>query len=117
MQRIFTVIMILIFAYLANAELSNINPDPTGEPWIVGGISSLTPEQQEKVDAIPVLELPDTYAGKELPPDIDNSQQPYFRDVFNQEGGSCGQASGVGYAFTYEMNFERGTSANVDDNR
>ncbi|MCK5760614.1 MAG: T9SS type A sorting domain-containing protein, partial [Candidatus Delongbacteria bacterium] len=54
---------------------------------------------------------------EKLPYTVDNSLQPYFRPVFNQQGGSCGQASGVGYTYTYEQNFQRGTSANVTDNQ
>lgn len=39
-----------------------------------------------------------------LPSSVDNSTLKYFPPVFNQIGGSCAQASSVGYLFTYEMN-------------
>jgi len=55
--------------------------------------------------------------NRELPSELDNSLQPYFRPIFSQDGGSCGQASGVGYNFTYEINFERGLSADDPDNQ
>jgi len=48
-----------------------------------------------------------------LPLAVDNSEQPYFRPIFSQEGGSCGQASGIGYAFTYEIDCIRGVAANT----
>lgn len=108
---------------MANAvlfgELFNANPDPNGEPWIVGGVSKMTPEQFERFNAIPLLKLPEHYKNSKdtLPSFIDNSLLPYFRPVFTQKDGSCGQASGVGYNFTYEINFERGTTANVQQNQ
>ncbi len=100
-------------------ELININPDPNGDPWIVGGISEPTPEQMARFNSIPKLILPDKYKNRKdpLPSSIDNSLLPYFRPVFTQKNGSCGQASGVGYNFTYEMNFERGTTANIMANQ
>lgn len=39
-----------------------------------------------------------------LPVAVDNSTSDYFPPVINQIGGSCAQASGIGYMFTYEMN-------------
>ncbi|MDA3840073.1 MAG: T9SS type A sorting domain-containing protein [Patescibacteria group bacterium] len=110
---------ILILASFASAELINNNPDPNGEPWFSADLPELTLEQQKKVDAIPVLLLPEQYKNRkeELPYTLDNSTQPYFRPIFNQVGGSCGQASGIGYAYTYEQNFKRGTAANITDNQ
>lgn len=35
---------------------------------------------------------------------IDNSQSKYFPPVFNQVGGSCAYASGIGYIYNYEYN-------------
>ncbi|MFO7809875.1 MAG: hypothetical protein R6V47_00695, partial [Candidatus Delongbacteria bacterium] len=60
------------------------------------------------MDTWPKLTLPDHYAGtiKDLPYKLDNSQLKYFRPVFSQKRfGSCAQASGIGYVFTYHMNF------------
>ena len=45
-----------------------------------------------------------TAVAKGLPLSVDNSRSKYFPPVFNQIGGSCAQASSVGYMFTYEMN-------------
>jgi hypothetical protein len=39
-----------------------------------------------------------------LPQYVDNSANKYFPPVFDQSGGSCAQASSIGYVFTYEMN-------------
>lgn len=35
---------------------------------------------------------------------IDNSKLEFFPFIFNQKFGSCGQASSVGYIYTYEVN-------------
>lgn len=49
---------------------------------------------------------------------VDNSTLKYFPPVFEQLGGSCAQAAGIGYMFTYEINrlLDRDASAS-DDNR
>jgi hypothetical protein len=47
---------------------------------------------------------------------VDNTQHPYMRDIFNQKHGCCAQASGVGYVFTYEIDWKRNLSANIADN-
>ena len=82
MRKLFTIIVVLLFALIANAELINYNPDPDGDPWYAGGLSPLTPEQQQFVQTIPLLELPSNYDyGKALESSIDNSTKPYFRDI------------------------------------
>jgi hypothetical protein len=118
-KKIILIILVFLLLSSVSAELINNNPDPNGEPWYSADLPELTPEQQKKVDAIPVLLLPEQYKIKkeELPYTVDNSTQPYFRPIFNQQGGSCGQASGVGYTYTYEQNFQRGTSADITDNQ
>lgn len=118
MKLVLLTYILLIYSFLFG-EIVNHNPDPNGEPWISGGLSPLTVEQQKKIDAIPVLLLPESYKNRksELPYTIDNSLEPYFRGVFNQQGGSCAQASGIGYTYTYEQNSQRGTVANITDNQ
>ncbi len=72
------------------------------------------------ITSLPVLELPDSYKGNNaplLPPSVDNSTQPFMRPVFNQAGYSCGQASLIGYNFTYEMNYVRNTSGDEPENQ
>ena len=39
-----------------------------------------------------------------LPLFVDNSRLMYFPPIIDQKGGSCAQASGIGYMFTYEIN-------------
>lgn len=51
-----------------------------------------------------------------LPTYIDNSKSKFFPKVFNQKGGSCGQASGVGYTYSYELNSLLNREANTTKN-
>jgi len=56
-------------------------------------------------------------AQTSLPSSVDNSKLKYFPPVFTQIGGSCAQASNVGYMFTYEINRLLDRSADVAANR
>ena len=111
------IIILLLPAVLINGQNTNVNPDPNGDPWIAGGLRALTVEDWEFLNDLPVLEIPENYQTRDLPYAIDNSLQPYFRPIFNQQGGSCAQASGVGYNFTYEIDFERDIVANTTYNQ
>jgi len=69
---------------------------------------------------LPQLSLADNYKGpgaKDLPVTLNNSNLPYFRPIFSQLGWSCGQASTIGYQFTYEINRVRNTSADLEENQ
>jgi len=116
MKQIYTLLFFLTFFSL-QAQLTNVNPDPNGEPWLVGG---LRVPSEEELARIPVMELSQDYLQRSissLPVSLDNTTQPYFRPVFNQADGSCSQASGVAYNFTYEINRERDLPANSHDNQ
>lgn len=53
-----------------------------------------------------------------LPVSVDNSKNIFFPPILDQDGGSCAQASGIGYMFTYEMNRLLGSDAKLSaDNR
>ena len=52
-----------------------------------------------------------------LPASVDNSQTRYFPPILNQTGGSCAQAAGIGYMFTYEMNRLLDRDASLPENR
>ncbi len=47
---------------------------------------------------------------------VDNSKLKYFPSIFNQQGNSCSQASGIRYIFSYEMNRVRDTDAKLNQN-
>ncbi len=108
-------LVILLYSSLSHAQLTNVNPDKNAEPWFVGGLRL---PSEEEFNAIPVVD--NTFIDKnvdELPSYLDNSTSTYFRSIFSQEDGSCSQASGVGYTFTYEVNRLHNTAANSAANR
>ncbi len=81
---------------------------------------SISAEDSLFLCLIPPLEIPEIYSGANapvLPGSLDNSSQPFFRDVFQQEHYSCGQAALVGYAYTYEINRLRNLPSDIDENR
>ena len=51
------------------------------------------------------------------PDHVNNAETMYFPPVFNQDGGSCGSASRIGYMFTYEMDAFRRRSAQLSQNQ
>jgi hypothetical protein len=102
------------------SNLVNVNPDPDGEPWIAGGITE--EEWNRMISGLPSLDqiIPgglSKTAAAALPEKVDNSVLTAFRPVFNQKGGSCAQASSIGYIFTYEINLLRGLPGNVQENQ
>jgi hypothetical protein len=60
---------------------------------------------------IPVKPFNEELRSSPLPPVVDNSELPFLRPVFMQEGPSCGQAAMVGYNFTYETDYLRNIPA------
>ncbi len=56
-------------------------------------------------------------AQETMPSSVDNSTLKYFPPLIDQIGGSCAQASYIGYMFTYEMNrlLDRDASASKDN--
>lgn len=87
------------------------------------GNRELTEAESEFLANLPEVQMPAPVSGAEaggtgwLPLSVNNALNKFFRPIFSQSGGSCGQASGVGYAFTYEINFERNLSAALEANQ
>ncbi|HOG20092.1 MAG TPA: NosD domain-containing protein, partial [Salinivirgaceae bacterium] len=101
-QVILFIWLLTSLSMIANAQI-NANPDPTGEPWWVGG-DLITPETQRIYNNLVDLDLLPASIALQLPTKVDNSQKKYFRTIFYQDGNSCAQAAGVGYVFTYMVN-------------
>ena len=77
-----------------------------------------------KYDAAPKAKPADYVARRkarkakaQLPPFVYNGQDKYFPPIFNQSGGSCGSAAGVGYQFTHEINSYRDADASLPENQ
>lgn len=95
--------------------LYNINPNPNEEPWIVGGNLDSVECELENQHTVPELIIEDKYKSRKLPSEVDNSKEPEFPPILNQVGGSCAQASGISYIFTWEMNVLNNIKATADN--
>ena len=106
--------LILIFVFTnMQATSRNINPDKNGDPWIVTDFPTNTEQENVNIISLKTLLKENNFRLKRnLPYKVDNSKLPYFRSVFRQTHGSCSQAAGVAYTFTYEINRIRKTKAN-----
>lgn len=117
MKKYVLFLIALFLVQFSFAQVYNMNPDPDGEPWIVGGLRELTPADYQMLARVPQWKPEHPANTKSLPLHVDNTVNEWFRPIFNQSGGSCGQASGVGYNFTYEMDYERQIPANTSENQ
>jgi len=104
-------IFLVCFLALYADETFDINRNTSGDPWIVGGLRPLTAEDSLWLASLPRLHAPMGRARTRSA--VDNTTLPWFRPIFVQDGGSCGQASGVGYNYTYEIDRERGLAADT----
>lgn len=66
---------------------------------------------------IPVRRWRASASSAPLPSSVDNSLLKYFPPVIDQLGGSCAQASYIGYMFTYEVNRLLDRDASLPENR
>lgn len=114
MKKYIFLSFLVLFMSNINAQVTNVNPDPNGEPWIIGGWKSPSKAQLMQ---IPKLQIDAKFKSKDLPASLDNSNLQYFRPIFDQTDGCCAQASGIAYNFTYEMNRARNTSASTTNNQ
>ena len=80
-------------------------------------LTPLSAKDEMMLQSLPELKLPAGYENRELPYMVDNSTQIYMRPAYQQDGLSCGQASLVGYAFTYEMARARNLNASLTQNQ
>ena len=104
---------IIIYYFIAGCSLAYAQKRP------VYKVKPLTTEDILRKQNIPEWQPPITNSRgmQELPAGINNSILKYFPSVFNQRGNSCSQASGVRYAFTYEVNrmLDRNANASTDN--
>lgn len=105
----FLLLLSLCVSAQKNAATNTIQPPPSE-------LKPLSTEEILGLKELPELSIPLSYKGKNLPAVVDNSTQPYMREVFQQSGLSCGQAAGVAYNYTYEIDRLRNLPANINDN-
>lgn len=107
MSRILLVVALLTVSVLSIAQQPMLRSYPRpimtrAVQEIMATRASFSPSLADEVD---------------LPQFVDNSKRIFFPPVISQQGGSCAQASGIGYMFTYEMNRFLGRDAKLSDNR
>jgi len=107
-----TILFAVFFNICVNAQIKNINPDPNGEPWIVGGVPDIDQTVINKINSIPSLTLNPNVYQLTLPDSVDNSKEIFMRPIKGQTLGSCSQEAGVAYTYTYEINYLRNLPAN-----
>lgn len=83
----------------------------------IDGLPLFSEEDLAPFKDLPKLTLSDSEKSRILPEEVDNSQLPYFRPIFDQVALECGQASGVAYTYTYEINRLRDLPSNVIENQ
>ena len=66
---------------------------------------------------LPEFESHSAILKTDLPAQWDNSNQPYFRDLFEQEASECGQYAAIAFNFTYELAYRRNVSAKLPENQ
>jgi hypothetical protein len=98
----------LVIACICSAIPVRAQEDNREETYILMPLSSA---EEAMLQALPELKLPPGYANRDLPYMVDNSTQIYMRPAYQQAGLCCGQASCIGYNFTYEMSRERDLNA------
>ena len=72
----------------------------------------VTPEQDAKISYVKIKNT-----SPPLPTFFSNADKKYLRDIFNQKGSSCAQASGIGIHYTYALNLGRDTDAKQKSNQ
>lgn len=94
-----------------SAQAQNQLPDEKFRP---DTLNPLSQKEETLLRSLPELKLPPQYKNTSLPAEVDNSTQPYMRDMFTQGGLDCGQAASVAIGFTYEINRLRDLAADTD---
>ncbi|MBI9033818.1 MAG: T9SS type A sorting domain-containing protein [Bacteroidales bacterium] len=74
--------------------------------------------KKDNITGLPQIFLEESVKGRDLPYAVDNTLSKYFRTPVNQAYmPSCGQASSIGYNFTYEICRLRDLEADSTDNQ
>ena len=108
--------LVLFFATITTAQELPITQTNT-ERVFIDGLPVLTDEDLQDFKDLPVVTLNAKTSKRELPVKVDNSLLPYMRPIFNQTSLECGQAAGVAYLYTYEIDRLRNLPANVVENQ
>lgn len=123
MKKIILQLLLVVLGYSVYSQI-NCNPDPNGPPCWAGGVSEIiTAEQQTQINNIQEMTLDPSNIGINLPGSVYNIYKPnwgytniHMPEIMNQGSQSmCAQAAITYNVFTYEINYEGGTSAQLDE--
>ncbi len=112
--RSFSCLLGFILLLSGYSQAQNYSVKEYNKQW------KLSKEDKQALQNLPHLTLPGNYKGVNaplLPVSVDNSTQIYWRPVFAQVDYECGQASGIGLAYTYEINRLRNLPSGVSANQ
>ncbi len=107
-------LLIFILSGSGYMQAQNFSVKEYNKQW------KLSKEDKQKLRNLPYLTLPESYKGANaplLPVAVDNSTQFCWRPVFAQVDYECGQAAGIGLAYTYEVNRLRNLPSDVSANQ
>ncbi|MBE0640264.1 MAG: T9SS type A sorting domain-containing protein [Bacteroidales bacterium] len=110
-------LIVLSLTVLPSAAQIITQADTIDGKVFIDGLPLFTNKDLDGFKSLPIIEIPQATRNRDLPVNVDNSLLPYFRPIFNQSSLECGQAAGVGYLFTYEMDRLRNLPANVPENQ
>jgi PKD repeat protein len=111
-----TVITLLFFIFTLNGICQQSTSFESNKAVKYGSMERVRQPGQDYPD-YPRLQLSEKSRAIELPAVVDNSNLPYLRPVFRQQGASCEQSASVAYNFCYEINRMRGLHADTNINQ
>jgi len=113
---------LLAFTTISTISAQNTNkdvPKTAVEQYYESPVSRLNQRDSSFLMQLSELQLPENYrnGAKSIPAVIDHSSSQYLQPIFYQVALECGQAAGIAYTFTYEMNRLRNLPSNVLENQ
>ena len=109
-----------VILILLNSIVSSTYSQKEAMPSEFSELTPLSAKDSMELANLPELTMPSWLNGAEkleMPGIVDNSINPYWRPVFAQVALECGQASGIGLGFTYEINRLRDLPSDDPDNQ
>ena len=97
--------------------MQGISAQPAGQAFTFQEEYPLTYYDSIMLAGLPELAALPVFQRTDLPFSVDNSVYPYFREIYQQVSSECGQVSGIGYNFTYEMDRLRDLPASDPENQ
>ncbi len=100
MRRMYLILLALLCSTISPGQIFSSTPGS------FPGMQKLKRSTQpgRKLPDYPTLIASPEALARSLPVVVDNSDNPFMRSVFRQQGASCGQSASIGYNYCYEIN-------------